>query len=115
MTWPMILAPMFTLVILTFVLLLFLVATRSPPLMRGEVKPEDVSLRQPNWPAHSLQVGYSFQNQFELPVLFYLLTILALITKHADVLFVVMAWIFVLSRLAHALLHCTTNNPRLRR
>ena len=43
-----------------------------------------------------MQVGYSFQNQFELPVLFYVLTILAIITKHADILFVVMAWIFVL-------------------
>jgi hypothetical protein len=73
-----------------------------------------VSLRQPNWPKRALQYGYSFQNQFELPVLFYLLTILAIISKHADVLFVVMAWIFVLTRLAHAYVHCTSNNLRAR-
>ena len=58
------------------------------------------------------QVGNSLTNQFELPVLFYVLTILAIITKHADFLFVVMAWIFVLTRLAHAYIHVTSNNVR---
>ncbi len=47
-------------------------------------------------------------------MLFYVLTILALITKHADFLFVVMAWIFVLTRIGHAYIHCTNNNLRAR-
>ena len=114
MTIPMILAPLFVLVLMTFVIGFLLAGTRAPPLTRGEVRPEDVSLRQPNWPKRSLQVGYSFQNQFELPVLFYVLTILAMYTKHADILFVVMAWIFVLSRLAHAYVHVTSNDLRFR-
>ena len=95
MTIPMILAPLFVLVVMTFVIGFTLAANRGPLLTRGEIRPEDVSLRQPNWPKRSLQVGYSFQNQFELPMLFYVLTILAMITKHADLLFVMMAWIFV--------------------
>jgi hypothetical protein len=78
------------------------------------VKPEDVALRQPNWPERTLQFGYAFQNQFEVPVLFYVLTILVLVTKHADVLFVTLAWIFVLSRLAQAAVHVTSNNLRAR-
>lgn len=114
MTLPMILAPLFVLVLMTFVIGFALAGMRSPPLMRGEVRPEDVSLRQPNWPTRSLQVGYSFQNQFELPMLFYVLTILAIIAKHADFLFVAMAWLFVLSRLAHAFVHCTSNSLRAR-
>ena len=96
MTYPMILAPLFVLVLMTFALGIFLAVLRGPPLMRGDIRPEQVSLREPNWPPRALQVGNSFQNQFELPVLFYVLTILALITKHADMLFVMMAWIFVL-------------------
>ena len=47
-------------------------------------------------------------------MLFYVLTILAIITKHADMLFVVMAWMFVLARLAHAYIHVTSNNFSLR-
>ena len=114
MTIPMILAPLFVLVLMTFVLGILLAALRGPVLTRGEVRPEQVSLREPNWPPRALQVGYSFQNQFELPMLFYVLTILVMFTKHADILFVMMAWIFVVMRLAHAFVHCTSNNLRAR-
>jgi len=110
----MILAPLFVLVLMTFVIGFLLAGVRTPLLTSGEVRPEAISLRQPNWPPRSLQVGYSFQNQFELPVLFYVLTVLAIISKHADLLFVVMAWIFVLTRLGHAFVHCTSNNLRVR-
>ena len=114
MTLPMILAPLFVLVLMTFVIGTILAAMRVPPLTRGEVRPETVSLRQPNWPPRALQVGYSFQNQFELPILFYVLTILAIVTRHADYLFVVMAWIFVITRLAHAYVHTGSNYVRHR-
>jgi hypothetical protein len=42
----------------------------------GVTRPENIALREPNWSQRSLQVGYSYSNQFELPVLFYVLTIL---------------------------------------
>lgn len=114
MTLPMILAPLFVLVLMTFVLGFWLAGLRGPAFRRGEVRAENVDLRQPNWPRHTMQVSNSFSSQFELPVLFYVLTILAIISKHADFLFVVMAWIFVLSRLAHAYVHTTSNNLSLR-
>jgi len=37
------------------------------------------------------------------------LTVLAILTRHADILFMVMAWLFVLSRLVHAYIHTGTN------
>jgi hypothetical protein len=114
MTIQMILAPLFVLVLMTFVIGFLLAGLRGPALTSGKVRPEQVSLGEPNWPPRALQVGYSFQNQFELPMLFYVLTILAIITKHADFLFVIMAWIFVLTRLAHAYVHCTNNNLHAR-
>ncbi len=39
-----------------------------------------------------------------------MLVILAWITRQADLIFVVMAWIFVLLRLAHAYVHTTSNH-----
>jgi hypothetical protein len=42
-------------------------------------------------------------------VLFYVLVALALTTRKADMLFVVMAWVFVASRLVHAAIHTTSN------
>ena len=72
------------------------------------------STRAPNWPRRATQFGYAFANQFELPVLFYVLTILVIITRHADLLFVLLAWIFVLMRILQAAVHVTNNNVRMR-
>src|SRR5690606_33750944 len=102
MTVASILLPLFVQVALTLALGFMLAGARMPPLVRGDIRPEQVALRQPNWPTQTLQIGYAFQNQFEVPVLFYVLTVLVLVTRQADLLFVVLAWIFVASRLAHA-------------
>jgi len=60
------------------------------------------------------QFANSFANQFELPLLFYVLTILEILTHHADVLYVVLAWIFVATRVMQAMIHVSSNNVRLR-
>jgi hypothetical protein len=109
MSIQMVLLPLFVQVALTFGLGFWLGGVRAPAVRRGEVKPRDIALRQPNWPTHMLQIGNSYQNQFEAPVLYYLLTVLAIVTRQADLLFVVLAWVFVLSRLAHAYVHVTSN------
>ena len=114
MTLPMILAPLFVLVLMTFALGFWFPMVSVPLLRRGEVRPQDVDLRQINWPRPIMQINNSYTSQFEQPVLFYVLIILAIISKHADLLFVVMAWIFVLARLAHMYIHVTSNNVQLR-
>lgn len=110
MSIQMILLPLFVQVVLTFVLGFWLAALRTPAVRSGEVKPRDIALREPNWPKHTLQIGNSYLNQFEAPVLFYVLTILAIVTRQADMLFVALAWVFVLLRVAHAYVHVTDNN-----
>ena len=49
-----------------------------------------------------------------LPTLFYILTLLAYFTHHAGILFVVLAWVFVIFRLLHAYVHVTSNIANLR-
>jgi len=114
MSVQMILLPLFVEVILTFALLFWLAPLRAGDFRSGLVREEDIGLRQPNWSKPALQVQYSFSNQFELPVLFYVLTILAYITHHAGFLFVVLAWVFVIFRLLQAYVHVTNNKVRLR-
>jgi hypothetical protein len=98
MTIQAVLLPLFLEVILTFALLFWLARLHTRDFASGVTQPENVALREPNWSKQSLQVGYSYSNQFELPVLFYVLTILAWVTRHADFVFVVLAWIFVIFR-----------------
>jgi hypothetical protein len=114
MTVQEVLLPLFLEVILTFVLLFWLAPLRGRDFSSGVARPENVALREPNWSQRSLQVSYSYSNQFELPVLFYVLTILAWVTRHADLIFVLLAWIFVIFRYLQAYVHVTSNRVRLR-
>ena len=109
-----VLLPLFVEVVLTFLLMFGMTYHRTSALKRGETRLEQIALREPNWPTRANQFAYAFANQFELPVLFYVLTILAIMTRHADILFVVMAWIFVLCRIGQAYVHVTTNEVRYR-
>jgi hypothetical protein len=43
-------------------------------------------------------------------MLFYVLTVLALFLRKADLLFVVMAWLFVALRIVHAAIQTTSNH-----
>src|SRR5450631_590875 len=104
-----ILLPLFVEVTLTLCLLLWLAELRRRDFKSGTVRPSQIALREPNWPARTQQVSYSFSNQFELPMLFYVLTILEIITRHADFVFVMLAWIFVVARLGQAYVHTTSN------
>jgi hypothetical protein len=87
---------------------------RTEAFKRGAVRAADIALREPNWPQRPTQLGNAFLNQFELPVLFYVLTILAWITRHADLLFVILACVFVATRLVQAYIHVTHNDVRQR-
>ena len=104
-----VLLPLFVQVTLTFVLLIWMAALNRSAVVRREVRWQDIALREPNWPAPNLQVRNAFHNQLETPLLFYVLTILAWITRHADLLFVILAWIYVALRIVHAYIHVTDN------
>lgn len=104
-----VLLPLFVEVALTFGLWFWMAYYRVTLIRRREVHPRDIALREPNWPTYVLQVANAAHNQLEMPVLFYVLTVLAIVSRHADLLFVVLAWIFVLFRLIHAYVHVTSN------
>lgn len=114
MSVQFVLLPLFVEVALTFGVMFGMMYCRTTALQRGETRVEDIALREPNWPVRANQFAYSFANQFELPVLFYVLTILEIITRQADLLFVVLAWIFVVMRMLQAFVHVTNNDVLVR-
>jgi len=110
----MVLLPVFVLIGLTFALLLWMAGVRRQALVGGETRVRDVALGQPNWPTRATQIGNSFKNKFELPLLFYALIALALPLRHADLFIVLMSWVFVVTRFAHAGIFVTSNDMKLR-
>jgi len=104
-----VLAPVFAMVALTFALNYWMGYLRVTAVSRGEVHMRDIALRQPNWPKRTTQIGNAFHNQLELPLLFYLLVAFALIARKADLVFIVLSWMFVALRFVHAYIMVTSN------
>jgi len=113
MSIQMILAPVIAQALLTLVVLNLMGWRRYRAFSAGDLR-GPVALREANWPAYAEQAGNNYLNQFELPVLFYLLAILSILTRQADLLFVAAAWLFVATRVLHALVHLTSNRLLLR-
>ena len=114
MSVQMVLLPVFVLVGLTFALLLWMASARTRAVTSRKIGLKDIALCQPNWPTRTTQIGNCFSNQFELPVLFYILIALALPLRHADLVIVLLSWVFVVTRFAHAGIFVTSNNVQQR-
>src|ERR1700694_3357494 len=114
MSVQMFLLPVFVLVGLTFALLLWMAGARRQALVDGEAKIRDIALGQSHWPTRATQIGNCFSNQFELPLLFYILIALALPLRHADLFIVLMSWVFVVTRFVHAGIFVTSNDLKHR-
>ena len=104
-----ILYPVFAQIILTFLLLVAMGWARRKAMLTQDVRFGDIAIDPARWPEDARKVANCYSNQFELPVIFYVLCLIALMTGKADFLMVVLAWAFVVSRVVHALLHTGSN------
>jgi hypothetical protein len=114
MSVQMVLLPVFALIGLTFALLLGTFVARTKSIVSRQTRIKDIALGQSNWPPRVTQIGNCFRNQFELPVLFYVLVALALPLRHMDLVMVLLSWVFVVARFAHAGVFVTSNDVRRR-
>ena len=114
MSIQLVLLPVFAQVGLTFFLLLWMATARTRALKARQTSLKDIALRQPNWPEKVAQIGNCYSNQFEIPVLFYVLIALALPLHKADLFIVLMSWVFVVTRFLHAGIFVTSNDVRTR-
>jgi len=102
-------APMLVQIALTLVVLGLLGRARARAVGRKQVKISDVALGNDAWPPHIQALGNNYANQFETPVLFYVLCGLALYIGATEWLMVALAWLFVASRIAHTIVHTGSN------
>jgi hypothetical protein len=114
MTVQSVLLPVFAHVTLTFFLMIWMGRSRIGAIRAGQVKIKDLEGNWSNWPERPTQIAAAYHNQFQLPVLFYVLVLIALFTKQADLLFVVLSWLFVVMRVIHAIIHTGRNDLSLR-
>jgi hypothetical protein len=92
-----------------FALVLRLGGGRVHSARAREVNIKEVAFDNSKWPGKLRQLASNYENQFEIPVLYYAVLPLLLVTGLADSVTVVLSWAFVLTRIAHSLIHTGRN------
>lgn len=110
MSVQMVLAPVFALVFLIFALMFGMFRVRTQAIKKKEVRISQIAVGQDAWPTKATQVSNAFANQFEMPVLFFALIALALPLRQADLVIVLLSWVFVTLRYIHAYVYATSNH-----
>jgi hypothetical protein len=75
----------------------------------GGVDRQKTALHPDAWPDSVIKVNNNLRNQFEAPVLFYVVTIILFVLGAVNPVTLGLAWLFVLSRLVHAYIHTGSN------
>lgn len=81
----------------------------------GEVDESRRMLSADAWPPKVQQINNCLGNQFEAPVLLYLLGCLLLMQQQVDAVAVGLSWLFVFSRIGHAIVHTGVNTQPWRK
>jgi hypothetical protein len=97
-------------VLLTFAILILMGRERVPRVISGEIPWQDVAVERTAYPLRARLLSNNFDNQFQLPVLFYVAALLALWSGTTGWVEVVLAWLFVALRYVHAVIHTTSNS-----
>lgn len=101
-------------VFLTIAILMLMGRERVPRVMSGEIAVKDIAVDRDAYPLRARLLSNNFDNQFQLPVLFYVAALLALLATVPGWIDVILAWLFVGLRYAHAFVHVTTNRVHRR-
>ena len=107
--------PVLLQVLITLYAYVLLGGAKSRATKAGLVNEARRALHEDAWPDKVIQINNNIRNQFELPVLFYVLVIVLWAIDAAGALSVVVAWLFALSRVAHLYVHTGSNYVPLRR
>lgn len=100
---------------LTLGLYIYLAVAKSRASKLGLVDESRRALYDDAWPNNVLQINNCIRNQFEVPVLFYVLIIVLWLTNSINIYIHLLAWAFVVSRIFHASIHVGSNYVPLRR
>jgi len=109
MNRDLIFGPVLVQVLLTLATYVLLIKAKIRAMRAGEVDMVRRALFDDAWPESVMKINNNIRNQFEVPVLFYVLAfaLWALHAVHWAAL--AAAWLFAISRIVHAWIHIGTN------
>ena len=109
-----VLLPVLVEVALVFVLLGLLAGVRKAAMREKGLTGKDIALTDAAFPPRAQQISNCYKNQFEMPVLFFFAVIFGIVLHQTGWLFVLLEWLFIACRIAHAVVHTGGNIVKLR-
>jgi hypothetical protein len=109
--------PFFATMLLTLLVWVYMYVRRLGFITKNNISPRDLAvpgtLAQIS-PAAVSNPSDNLKNLFEVPVLFYALALYLFVTGQVDATYVTAAWVFVVFRALHSVVHCTFDLVMLR-
>jgi hypothetical protein len=108
-----ILEPVIVLVAWTLVIFVWMMSTRLPYLMKNNISAQelqnasDVAMKLPG---KERRVSDNYNHLHEQPTIFYALAIALALTGEAGTSQILLAWVYVASRVIHSIIQCTYNS-----
>ena len=115
MNRDLIFVPVLVQVLLTLGVYLALLKAKLAAKAAGTVDLKRSALHEDAWPDSVRQINNNIRNQFEVPVLFYVLAISLWVLDSVHWAALAAATLFVLSRIVHAMIHTGSNIVAKRR
>lgn len=98
-------------VMLTALVGIIMLVTRITAVQSGTIQPGYFKLMKgPELPEVVTASSRNFSNQFEVPILFYVVSILYMVLDIENAAAIMLAWSFVASRIIHTAIHLTYNH-----
>lgn len=114
MKQTLILLPVLMQIILALTTLIILGVRRFKAYQAGGINKRQAVLDASAWPANVVKVSNNLRNQFEMPVLFYVLCLSLFALRAVTDIAMLFAWVFVISRYVHTYIHIGSNYVPLR-
>ena len=107
--------PMLAQILLVIALYIQLARVKVAESVKGNVDENRRALYDDAWPESVIKINNCIRNQFELPLLFYLLIVVLWLLNAVNLFVHILAWLFVFTRFIHAYIHTGSNNIFQRR
>lgn len=102
--------PLFAMLALHFIVLTYMFAIRVREMKANKIHPEKLRLRtNTSIELKNSSAADNFMNLFEMPVVFYVIILLAIALNKFTSITLFLAWGFVFLRYSHSFIHCTYN------
>ena len=109
MSSNLIIWPVLAQVILTWLMFIILGIRKSKDIKAGKVDRTKTALDNKAWSDEVVKVSNNIANQFQTPVLFYVLCFIIFNLDMVTTISLLLAWSYVISRYLHAYVHIGSN------